>query len=130
MDAVQAPDLTNRWRAIAWWVLTLTILLGMLAGVVALGWHVPTWSRVAAACAAVFGLASGAALARLPSDRAKKLGNRWWTWIVVGVTGPLLADAPDRVTIVVMSFLAAVIVPLLDAARRSIRAGEVPFARR
>ena len=114
------------WRVIGWWVVVLATMLGLLAGVVALGWHAPTWARIAAGCAAVCGLWLGATLARVPIERVKKVSNRWWTWAAVGVSGPLLAGSPDRVAVILLAFLMAVVVPLLNAERKRIRSG-VPF---
>lgn len=127
MDTARSSKAAAPWRVIGWWAVTLTILVGMLAGVLALGWHAPTWAQVAAGCAAIPGLGLGAALAHIPIERAKKFGNRWWVWAAVGISGPLLANSPDRVTVIVMSFLMAVVVPLLNAERRRIRSGGVPF---
>ncbi len=103
-----------------WRVLVVVLPCGFLVGVIALGMNSPGWARIVAVFGAVMGAVAGLVIARR-ANRGVVRRDGWLTWVLVGGSGPFLADAPDRVMVIVMAFLTGLIVVLIGDAERQRR---------
>jgi uncharacterized membrane protein YoaK (UPF0700 family) len=114
---------TRHLSGVRLWILRVLVVavLGLLATVVIYeAIRVPTWSRIGAVVAVAAGTVVGASVAR----RQKRLNSAsigWPAWAAAAVLGTLLAGAPDRVAVIVMAFLIALVAALLLDAERDRR---------
>ena len=118
MDANGKAAAPTGWRVVAWRLLAAAIPIAFAVGVVALGAHSPLWARIGAVGAACLGIGAGVLIGRV---RDQTWVNRWYVWVVVGVSGPLLVGAPDRVMVLVMAFLTGAVTALIVTAERNRR---------
>lgn len=109
VDASNSRPEIAPWRIYAWRVLVVLIPLGFAALTVNLARSAPAWSIAAACAAAALGVVAMLAISRLPSERKLPGQNGWLAVVAAGALGPLLAGAPDRIAVIPLAFLVALL---------------------
>jgi hypothetical protein len=129
VDAERPPEDVARWRVVGWHVVAVAIPCGFLAASIDFALGSPIWARLAAVAAAGFGVVFGSIVTRM-SNRDRGLRDTWVWWAVAGAVGSLVGGAPDRVMLIVMAFLTALVAALIvNAERRRQRSPRTPPSR-